>query len=84
MKATWGQINGVAKDIFKNPKTDSGFKKSAKGLLKVYHDGTTLKLKDNCTPEEEQEGLLKTVFINGDLVNYQSLSEIRTRVLNQI
>jgi nicotinamide phosphoribosyltransferase len=84
MKATWGQVNGVAKDIFKNPKTDSGFKKSAKGLLKVYHDGTTLRLKDNCTPEEEQEGLLKTVFLNGDLVNYQSLSEIRARVLNQI
>jgi nicotinamide phosphoribosyltransferase len=80
MKATWGQVNGVAKDIFKNPKTDSGFKKSAKGLLMVYNDGGILKLKDQCTPEEEKMGLLEIVFENGKLLKDYSLSEIRERL----
>lgn len=81
MKATWGQVNGVAKDIFKNPKTDSGFKKSAKGLLMVYADaGEVLRLKDQCTPEEERMGLLEIVFEDGKLVKETSLSEIRNKL----
>jgi nicotinamide phosphoribosyltransferase len=35
MKATYGEVNGESIEIFKDPKTDSGTKKSAKGLLKV-------------------------------------------------
>jgi nicotinamide phosphoribosyltransferase len=81
MKATWGQVNGVAKDIYKNPKTDSGFKKSAKGLLMVYADANgVLRLKDQCTPEEERMGLLEVVFEDGKLVRETSLSEIRGRL----
>jgi nicotinamide phosphoribosyltransferase len=81
MKATWGQVNGVAKDIYKNPKTDSGFKKSAKGLLMVYADTNgVLRLKDQCTPEEERMGLLEIVFEDGKLVRETSLSEIRGRL----
>jgi nicotinamide phosphoribosyltransferase len=81
MKATWGQVNGVAKDIFKNPKTDSGFKKSAKGLLMVYADGNgVLRLKDQCTREEEKMGLLEVVFEDGRLLKDYSLAEIRSRV----
>jgi len=81
MKATWGQVNGVAKDIYKNPKTDSGFKKSAKGLLMVYADTNgVLRLKDQCTPEEERMGLLEVVFEDGKLIRETSLSEIRGRL----
>ena len=35
VKATWGQVNGVPRELFKDPITDSGIKKSAKGLLRV-------------------------------------------------
>jgi nicotinamide phosphoribosyltransferase len=81
MKATWGQVNGIAKDIFKNPKTDSGFKKSAKGLLMVYRDTDgILRLKDQCTKEEEQRGLLDVVFEDGKLIKETSLSEIRLSI----
>jgi nicotinamide phosphoribosyltransferase len=80
MKATHGQVNGVVKDIFKNPKTDSGFKKSAKGYLKVYVEDGKLKLKDQCTEEEENEGLLELVFKDGSLERDQSLSEIRAKI----
>ncbi len=38
MKATYAEINGQGVNIFKDPKTDSGMKKSAKGLLKVVKD----------------------------------------------
>jgi nicotinamide phosphoribosyltransferase len=37
-------------------------------------------LKDQCTWEEEKQGLLQVVFENGKLVNEQSLKEIRARV----
>ena len=84
MKATWGMVNGEERDIYKNPKTDSGFKKSAKGLLQVYEEEGKLKLKDQCTHEEENQGLLETVFENGELIQDFTLSEIRTKLLDNL
>lgn len=84
MKATWGQVKGIGKDIFKNPKTDSGFKKSAKGLLCVTSENGKLKLKDQVSKEVENTGLLETVFIDGKLVKETSLSEIRETLKNQL
>jgi len=84
MKATWGMVNGTAKDIFKDPVTDSGFKKSAKGLLRVYRDeNDELKLQSQCTMEEESSGLLETVFLDGILTRPESLQEIRERLRQQ-
>ena len=80
MKATWCQINGEAKEIFKNPKTDSGMKKSLKGLLQVYHEDGVYKVKDQVSKEEEQQGFLTTVFRNGILYKAQFLDEIRQNV----
>jgi nicotinamide phosphoribosyltransferase len=80
MKATWGQVNGIEKDIFKNPKTDSGFKKSAKGLS----ENGKIKLKDQVSKEVENTGLLETVFVDGKLVKETSLSEIREILKNQL
>jgi nicotinamide phosphoribosyltransferase len=82
MKATWCQINGEAKEIFKNPKTDSGMKKSLKGLLQVYQEDGVYKVKDQVSKEEEQQGCLLTVFRNGILYRGAFLDEIRSR-LNQ-
>lgn len=84
MKATWGQVNGIAKNIFKNPKTDSGFKKSAKGMLMVYKENNNLKLKDNCTSDEENSGLLEVVFENGKLIREVTLAEIRKIVTENL
>lgn len=79
MKATWGVVNGQPRDIFKNPKTDRGSeKKSAKGLLQVFRDEYgDLRLKDQCTPAEEEGGLLRTVFENGRLFNQTDLAAVR-------
>lgn len=80
MKATYGEINGVGKDIYKDPKTDEGLKKSAKGLLMVYEKENQLHLKDQCTLEEEQQGLLEPVFYNGKLLKNESFETIRKRL----
>jgi nicotinamide phosphoribosyltransferase len=84
MKATYGEVNGEARNIFKDPKTDDGTKKSAKGLMQVTEVGGTLVMKDECTWEEEKQGLLQKVFENGKIINEQSLSEIRSRINMQL
>jgi len=82
MKATYGEVNGVGRDIFKDPKTDDGTKKSAKGLMQVYRNTITgkLEVKDQCTWEEEAQGELKTVFKDGKVVVDWTLAEIRERI----
>jgi len=82
MKATYGEVNGIGRDIYKDPKTDDGTKKSAKGLMQIYRDTQTgrLALKDQCTWEEEAQGELKTVFKDGKLVVDWTLADIRNTV----
>lgn len=77
MKATQGIVNGTPVDIYKDPITDNGVKKSAKGLLKVNLD---LTLSQQVSVEEEQTGMLETVFKDGVLVKKTSLQEIRNRL----
>lgn len=86
MKATYGEVNGEGRAIFKDPKTDDGTKKSAKGLMQVYRDSVTGKLavKDECSWEEEAQGELKTVFKDGQLVKEWSLQEIRNQIKVQL
>jgi nicotinamide phosphoribosyltransferase len=82
MKATYGEVNGAGRAIFKDPKTDDGSKRSARGLIAVHKNPSTGKLeaKDQCTWEEEAQGELKTVFRDGKLLVHQTLAEIRKRV----
>ena len=79
MKATYIERNGVHQDIFKEPKTDGGTKKSAKGLLSVVQENGKLVLKQQCTKEEEQQGMLKTVFINGEVMLNEDFITVRER-----
>jgi nicotinamide phosphoribosyltransferase len=80
MKATSGVVNGEYRDIFKNPKTDDGTKKSAKGLLRVENEYGTLKLYDEQTPAQEEQGILLTVFEDGIMVAGSTLNDIRDRI----
>ncbi len=77
MKATYGVVNGKPVNIYKDPVTDDGLKKSAKGLLRVNED---LTLSEEVTPKEEESGMLKEVFLNGKLTNEQTLQQIRDRL----
>ena len=77
VKATWCKIDGKGVDIFKDPKTDDGTKKSLRGRLRVYREGGSLKVKDGCTADEEEGGLLRTVFVDGDTKNLQTGAQVR-------
>lgn len=80
MKATYGEVNGEGREIFKDPITDDGTKKSAKGLMKVVLENGNYKLIDQVSWEEEKTGELKEIFRDGKLSIDDSLSEIRKRV----
>lgn len=80
MKATWGVVNGVSKNIYKDPKTDSGMKKSAKGLLRVDIENKKYALKECVSVEEENGGHLETVFKDGVLIKEYDLNSIRKKI----
>ena len=77
MKATYGEVNGEGRAIFKDPITDDGTKKSAKGLMKIKLENGTFKLIDQVSWEEEAKGELKEVFRDGKLLVDVTLKEIR-------
>jgi nicotinamide phosphoribosyltransferase len=85
MKATWAQVNGEEHMLYKDPVTDDGGKRSAKGRLGVADDafGTRgLFLVDGLTKKSEQTNsagnLLQTVWENGRFVGgRQSLDKVR-------
>ena len=80
MKATYGEVNGEGRAIFKDPITDDGTKKSAKGLMKIELENDKYKLIDQVSWEQEKQGELKEVFRDGKLLIDHSLIEIRKQV----
>jgi len=85
MKATYGEVNGVGRPIFKNPKTDDGTKKSAKGMIKLSGTNTAVqKMEDMVTKDQESTGLLQTVYLNGEITKENTLADIRSLLKKQI
>lgn len=80
MKATYVEVNNVGREIFKDPKTDDGTKKSAKGLLMVVQTGKEFSLVDQCSKKEEARGALEPVFMNSKIINEWTLDQIRNTV----
>ncbi|MCT4665744.1 MAG: nicotinate phosphoribosyltransferase [Flavobacteriales bacterium] len=80
MKATYGEVKGAAREIYKNPITDDGTKTSAKGLLHVSQVNGVYKLVDQVSWEEENKGALKEVYRDGELLTEWSLKGIRERL----
>ena len=81
LKATYAVIDGEEKQLFKDPKTDDGTKKSQKGLVGVVSVNGDLKLVDGMNrgnkiamaPVDE----LDVVFVDGKLHIDLTLQEIR-------
>jgi nicotinamide phosphoribosyltransferase len=97
MKATYVEvlkpIEGKSKEerifegreIFKDPITDDGTKKSATGLLFVgKNDNHEITLYDKVSWEEEGMGLLQTIYKDGEFRNTTDLTTIRQRVQSNI
>jgi len=94
-KGAWFEVvdavgDSYGYDIYKDPITDDGTKKSLKGLVSVrqvltpdsmgrYHF-SGYEVLTQCTPQEEGVGELHVIYQNGEFHNQQSLTEIRERI----
>jgi nicotinamide phosphoribosyltransferase len=75
-------IRTKGREIFKDPVTDNGMKKSAKGLLKVIEEKGKFTLKDGITWDEleAEDNLLKIRYKDGEFFNTTTFEEIRERL----
>jgi nicotinamide phosphoribosyltransferase len=71
----------VGREIFKDPVTDDGTKKSATGLLCVTkHTENNYMLVDKVSWAAENNGELQTLYKDGEFYNQTTLTEIRNRL----
>lgn len=82
MKATYVEVNSEGREIFKDPITDDGIKKSAKGLLCVEELDGKILLYDGVKWPTEATGILQTIYKDGEFENQTTLTEIRERLRN--
>jgi nicotinamide phosphoribosyltransferase len=67
-------------EIYKDPATDDGTKKSAKGLLRVEKEGNDFVLYDRQTLEQFEGGELVPVYRDGKVLVTTTLAEVRARL----
>ena len=68
-------------DIFKDPITDDGTKKSLKGRVMVFiNNNGEYKVKTECTQEEEIQGELHTIYEDGEFYNPTTFQQVRDRI----
>jgi nicotinamide phosphoribosyltransferase len=78
MKATYVEVNGEGREIFKDPITDDGTKKSATGLLHVTkHSENGYMLVDKVSWATEANGELTPLYANGNFIDVTTLTDIR-------
>jgi len=84
VKSTYGEVmvdgQRVGIEIFKDPKTDDGLKKSAKGLTAVYKSENGFELVDSATWDQVRNCAFVKVFADGVNTHEWSLGEIRAEV----
>lgn len=83
IKATWAKVNDEERMLFKNPITDTGEKKSARGRIVVCQSEGGLQMIDGLTLEQQAEqvgDLLRPIWRDGRFLRKTTLAEIRTRL----
>lgn len=86
LKATYAEVDGVGYDLEKDPVTDSGVKKSAKGFLNVQKTSNGLLLVQGNQAKLDFEAgrtAFRKVFSNSHLLIDESLQTIRGRLWNE-
>lgn len=82
LKSTLTVRNGDEIQIFKNPKTDNGIKKSQKGRVVVLKDKNSFKLVDGLGLKDDIKGdQLREIYKDGKLLIDDNFSDIRKRLL---
>ena len=78
MKATYVEVNGEGREIFKDPITDDGTKKSATGLLHISKNPKgDYFLIDKVDWDVEAVGEMQTIYEDGKFYNETTLEKIR-------
>jgi len=84
LKSTLCVIDGVEHQIYKDPKTDSGMKKSQRGAVAVHTDeNNKVVFIDHLSLDASEsvvDNMLEPIFENGKLLRDESLAEIRERL----
>lgn len=90
LKSTWGSVDGVGKQLWKRPKTDTtGMKNSQKGCVAVlkddagelyYVDGLDLNEWREYTKRDDFA--MNLVFKDGQLKKFYTLDEVRENYMN--
>jgi nicotinamide phosphoribosyltransferase len=88
MKATWAQVNGEEKLIFKDPKTDDGTKRSQRGRVAVINVGGEIVFQDGLDKKTYEANfanidLMEDIFVDGEITRTETLAEIRERLAAQ-
>lgn len=81
MKCSSVTVNGVDRDVFKKPKSDS-VKASKAGKMTLVKDiatGSFSTIRRELFNPETQVDLMQTVYLNGDILVDTTLAEIRER-----
>jgi nicotinamide phosphoribosyltransferase len=93
VKSTYGELWGdetktttVAVEIFKDPITDDGLKKSARGITAVFRDDNHPEkrffMKDQATWEDLFDCAFEVVFEDSTLVRDETLAKIRNTIVD--
>ena len=73
-KQSWACVNGIGRDVYKDPISDQG-KTSKRGRLSLIESMGTLKT----VREDATSDLLRTVFKNGEIIVADTFATIRKR-----
>ena len=81
MKATAGVVDNELREIFKDPVTDDGTKRSARGLLAVFRtaDGS-YELEEQTSWTRVSDCAFEAVFKDGALMRDEALRDVRRRI----
>ena len=81
MKATAGVVDGELREIFKDPRTGNGLKKSARGLLAVDRNADgDLQLIEQASWTQVTNCAFEPVFRNSQVLRTETLAAIRHRL----
>ena len=80
-KGAWFQTETETYNIYKDPATDDGTKKSLKGLCAVFQDDNgEYFVETECSAATESAGALQTIYEDGKFYNQTTLTEIRGKI----
>jgi nicotinamide phosphoribosyltransferase len=79
-KGAWFETEEGSFNIYKDPATDDGTKKSLKGLCAVVEENGEYVVRTECTFDEEKEGILQIIYQDGKFFNQTTLTEIRGKI----